>query len=117
VLTPEQIEHFRERLERDRSEIISRLGLRQREIQETLPAEGDVGDEGDEAKVGADLDPELAEAALDRETLARIERALERVEEGTYGTSEVSGKPIPLERLEAVPYATTLVDEQLPEPV
>ena len=32
------------------------------------------------------------------------------------GLSEVSGKPIPVERLEAVPYATTLVDEQPPEP-
>jgi RNA polymerase-binding protein DksA len=116
VLTPEQLEHFRERLERERSEIISRLGLRQREIEGTLPQEGDVGDEGDEAKVEADLDPELAQEDLDRETLARIERALERIEEGTYGSSEVSGEPIPLERLEAVPYATTLVNEQ-PEPV
>jgi DnaK suppressor protein len=116
VLTPEQLEHFRERLERERSEIISRLGLRQREIEGTLPREGDVSDEGDEAKVEADLDPELAQEDLDRETLARIERALERVEEGTYGSSEVSGEPIPLERLEAVPYATTLVNEQ-PEPV
>jgi RNA polymerase-binding transcription factor DksA len=30
--------------------------------------------------------------------------------------SEVSGKPIPIERLEAIPYATTLVDEQALEP-
>ena len=47
--------------------------------------------------------------------LAKIDRALQRIEEGTYGISEVSGKPIPIERLEAVPYATTLVDEQPPQ--
>src|SRR5204863_8942262 len=48
---------------------------------------------------------------LDRATLAEIEKALHRIEEGTYGVSEVSGKAIPIERLEAVPYAVTLVDE------
>ena len=35
-----------------------------------------------------------------------------RIADGTYGLSAVSGKPIPLERLEALPYATTLVDEE-----
>jgi RNA polymerase-binding transcription factor DksA len=42
--------------------------------------------------------------------------ALNRIDDGTYGVSEVSGKPIPIERLEAVPYATTLVDEEPIEP-
>jgi RNA polymerase-binding transcription factor DksA len=41
-----------------------------------------------------------------------VKRALDRIEQGTYGLSEVSGKPIPIERLEAVPSATTLVDER-----
>ena len=81
-----------------------------------MPREDDIGDEGDEAKVATDLEPALAETDLDQDTLARIDRALQRIEEGTYGISEVSGKPIPIDRLEAVPYATTLVDEQPPEP-
>ena len=37
--------------------------------------------------------------------------ALERMEEGTYGVSEVSGKVIPAERLEVLPWATKRVDE------
>lgn len=114
MLTPEQIDQFRERLEQEKSNILSRMAYRNREIEDTVPREDDIGDEGDEAQVVADLDPVFAGEGLDRETLARIERALERVEEGTYGVSEVSGQPIPLERLEAVPYATTLVDEQPP---
>lgn len=49
-----------------------------------------------------------------RSTLAQIDNALARIEDGTYGVSEVSGKPIPIERLEALPYATTLVGEEAP---
>jgi DnaK suppressor protein len=116
VLTPEDINRLRERLEHDRAEIQARIAARSREIEATVPPEDEIGDEGDEAKAVTDLEPTLAENELDEETLARIERALQRIEEGTYGLSEVSGKPIPIERLEAVPYATTLVDEQPPEP-
>ncbi len=43
--------------------------------------------------------------------LKQVNRALELMEAGTYGLSEVSGKEIPVERLEALPWATTLVDE------
>jgi RNA polymerase-binding protein DksA len=116
VLTLEQLSHFRDRLERQRAEIVARLAQRDREVEATLPQEDEIRDEGDDAKAVADREPELAEEELDRETLRRIERALQRIEEGTYGVSEVSGEPIPLERLEAVPEATTLVDEQPPEP-
>ncbi|SDC20546.1 RNA polymerase-binding transcription factor DksA [Terribacillus halophilus] len=47
-----------------------------------------------------------------RERLRDIEDALDRIEEGTYGRSEKSGKPIPEERLEAEPTARLLVEEQ-----
>jgi DnaK suppressor protein len=117
MLTPEQINHFRELLEQERAEIQSRLAARNREVEATLPDEDEIRDEGDEAKVVTDLDPILAENDLDRDTLGKIDRTLQRIEEGTYGISEVSGKPIPIERLEAVPWATTLVDEQPSEPV
>lgn len=43
--------------------------------------------------------------------LKQVRHALERVEKGTYGLSEVSGKEIPFERLEALPWATRLVNE------
>jgi DnaK suppressor protein len=48
----------------------------------------------------------------DIERLARIERALSKIDEGTYGFSDVSGQPIPDQRLEAVPDATNTVQEQ-----
>jgi DnaK suppressor protein len=43
--------------------------------------------------------------------LRDVTHALKRIQEGTYGLSEVSGKPIPVERLEILPWATCLVDE------
>jgi DnaK suppressor protein len=46
------------------------------------------------------------------ERLARVERALNKIQEGTYGFSDVSGKRIPDERLEAVPDAISTVVEQ-----
>jgi DnaK suppressor protein len=46
------------------------------------------------------------------ERLARVERALSKIQEGTYGFSDVSGHRIPDDRLEAAPDAITTVAEQ-----
>jgi RNA polymerase-binding transcription factor len=47
-----------------------------------------------------------------QEELAAIERAERRLEEGTYGISIESGRPIPDERLEAIPWAERTAEEQ-----
>jgi DnaK suppressor protein len=47
-----------------------------------------------------------------REELAAVERAEERLANGTYGLSIVSGKPIPDERLEARPTAERTLEEE-----
>ena len=44
--------------------------------------------------------------------LGNVERALQKIDEGTYGLSDDSGEPIPRGRLEAVPEAIRTVDEQ-----
>jgi RNA polymerase-binding transcription factor DksA len=44
--------------------------------------------------------------------LADVEHALRRLDEGTYGTCEVCGKPIPDERLEAMPAARLCLEHQ-----
>jgi DnaK suppressor protein len=41
-----------------------------------------------------------------------IERALEKIKDGTYGVSDASGRPIPRDRLEAMPEAIYTVDEE-----
>ena len=47
-----------------------------------------------------------------REELAAIERAEQRLRDGTYGLSVESGEPIPDERLEVVPWAERTAEEQ-----
>ena len=116
MLRSDDIRRFEERLKADREAIESRIAANRRGIQETVREESGVGDFEDEADLISAREAEIDENARDREELARINRALERVEPGTYGLSEVSGKPIPIERLEALPYATTLVGERPPEP-
>jgi DnaK suppressor protein len=44
--------------------------------------------------------------------LRQIERALEKIEEGTYGVCDLSGEEIPMARLEAIPYAAMTVKSQ-----
>jgi DnaK suppressor protein len=48
----------------------------------------------------------------DLKRLARVQRALEKIAEGTYGISDVSGQRIPEDRLEALPDAINTVAEQ-----
>ena len=48
----------------------------------------------------------------DVERLGRVDRALKKIEEGTYGLSDESGQPIPRERLEAIPEALYTLSEQ-----
>jgi DnaK suppressor protein len=44
--------------------------------------------------------------------LADIERALRKIDEGSYGLSDASGQPIPIARLDAVPEALYTIEEQ-----
>ena len=67
---------------------------------------------GDMATVTFDreLDEGLEEGA--QQTLAQIDRALAKIDDGTYGTCERCGKPIGEERLRARPWATLCIDDQ-----
>ena len=71
----------------------------------------DEGGEGDTMVVERERD--LALSAQARQTIADIDAALERLGVGTYGYSSESGRLIPRERLEALPWATMLVEEKV----
>ncbi len=85
----------------------------------SLIEDGEMGDvqfddesgEGDTMVVERERD--LALSAQARQIVADIDAALERLAVGTYGYSLVSGRPIPRERLEAIPWATELVEEKV----
>ncbi len=71
----------------------------------------DEGGEGDTMVVERERD--LALSAQARQTIADIDAALLRIGDGSYGYSVESGRPIPRERLEAIPWATVLVEEKV----
>ena len=100
-------ERARQRLAEERARIERQLAAVGPQEPEEEPE--DFGDQGD------DLDQAGKDDAI-REDLQRaleaIERAEQRLEEGTYGKSVISGEPIPDERLEALPWADRLVDEE-----
>ena len=81
-------------------------------------AHQDTGEEADDEDPG-NLAAELYQDELDqglaedlRDQLAAVERAEARLADGTYGISIESGKPIPDERLEALPTAERTADEE-----
>jgi DnaK suppressor protein len=57
-----------------------------------------------------EMDASIGEQAERR--LGEVDRALQKIDEGTYGLSDDSGEPIPRGRLEAVPEALRTVEEQ-----
>ncbi len=71
----------------------------------------DEGGEGDTTVVERERD--LALSAQARQTIADIDAALERITAGTYGYSVESARPISRERLEALPWASVLVEEKV----
>jgi DnaK suppressor protein len=99
----------RTQLEAERDRLLEEIEEYEREGQETLSdVSGEnnyrdhMADQGS-ATFARELDATLEERA--RESLTQIERALERIEQGTYGICSRCGAPIAAARLEAMPAA------------
>jgi DnaK suppressor protein len=86
------------------------------EAEETDIKGGDAGtgvqEYEDDAQRLDILEKEGNLVARDVKRLARVQRALEKIAQGTYGLSDVSGQRIPEDRLEALPDAINTVAEQ-----
>jgi DnaK suppressor protein len=75
----------------------------------------EAADEIDQADRGERIEEDEVDEALEkrlRNELAEVEKAEERLKDGSYGLSVVSGEPIPAERLKAIPWADRTVEEQ-----
>jgi DnaK suppressor protein len=100
----------RELLVRERARVERRLAeLGPSPNDELADVDQHIADEGTELY---DAEFDAGDADHVREVLAAIERAEQRLEEGTYGLSVDSGQPIPDARLEAIPWAERTVEEQ-----
>lgn len=91
----------------------------QQELEELRNRGGSDGELSNIDQHPADVGTELFEEERDqsmidhlKRELEAIDRAEERIANGTYGLSVESGEPIPDERLEAIPHAERTVEEQ-----
>jgi len=92
------------------------LAVRRGEESEEASANAETRDQAreyeDDAQKLTALELEGNLAAADDARLSNIERALQKIDDGTYGLSDASGAPIPIERLEATPEALYTLAEQ-----
>jgi DnaK suppressor protein len=112
-LDPAFIEKQRQSLMKVRAQLSS--AVRDEEAEEAGVKEENTGPQEyeDDAQKLATLELDGALRVRDLERRGRIDRALKKIEEGTYGFSDMSGLPIPRERLEVVPESIyTLAEEQ-----
>ena len=109
--TEAELAEVRKALEAEIAELRAEISKAESEIAERMgDAVADAGD--DQADAGAKTfqrEHELALTHNARELLAQNERALARIEDGTYGVCESCGEPIGKARLQAFPRATLCV--------
>lgn len=108
-MNPRQREYFRRKLEDWKSEILRES----RETLENLQEEStNHPDMADRASSESDRALELRTRDRQRKLIAKIDAALKRIEDGTYGYCEETGEPIGIARLDARPIATLSVEAQ-----
>ncbi len=108
-MSPKQLEYFRQKLLTWREELVEES----RETISHLRDEvRDVGDEAERATRETENSLELRTRDRYRKLIKKIDKALERVDEGDYGYCEETGEEIGLARLEARPIATLCLDAQ-----
>ena len=99
--------HFKGRLEAMKSEINSDV---EQTLNEMTSHTGNIPDPNDRATVESDRSFELRIRGRERKLMEKIEEALIRIEDGTYGTCAGCGDDIALKRLEARPVAKFCID-------
>ena len=104
-----QKEYFRQKLTNWRDSILDQSRDTVATMQEDTT---NIPDLADRASVETDRALELRTRDRQRKLIAKIDAALRRIEEGTYGYCEVSGDPISLKRLDARPIATLSLEAQ-----
>jgi len=107
---PRQLDYFKRKLLDWRSDLLSEVDATLAELR--LDSHHDVGDEADRASREADQTLELRTRDRYRKLLGKIDAALARIDDGSYGWCEDTGEPIGLARLDARPVTTLCLEAQ-----
>jgi len=113
-LDQEFVQQQRQRLEEMREELVRMRGGLEEDQRDRAENEGDMteNDSGDmsQSLFTRELDATVEQTVDNR--LQYVDRALQKIEEGTYGVCDDTGEPIPKGRLDAVPEAIYTVEAQ-----
>lgn len=111
-LSKSEIAHFKKRLEEMRAQIMRLISGAKKEVTAPDESKGYSQHSADEGTDDFVKQVNLEVTTKEYGMLRQIDRALEKIQEGTYGICDISGEPIPIKRLEAIPYATMTVKAQ-----
>lgn len=104
-----QKEYFRSKLESWKAEILDGA---KKTINNLQDESGSLPDVVDRASAESDKALELRTRDRQRKLISKIDSAIRRIDDGTYGYCEVTGEPIGVRRLEARPTATLSLEAQ-----
>ncbi|HHZ76080.1 MAG TPA: RNA polymerase-binding protein DksA [Rhodospirillales bacterium] len=104
-----QLEYFRQKLLQWRMELLEEVNETRTNLKETSLVEPDLGVR---ASVEADRSLELRTRDRARKLISKIDEALARIEDGSYGYCEETNEAIGIKRLEARPIATLSLEAQ-----
>ena len=108
-MSPRMKEYFRRKLQDWKEELLRESTETLQSLQEGGLAEPDLADR---ASLETERSLELRTRDRERKLIARIDSALQRIEDGSYGYCEETMEPISLSRLEARPIATLSLEAQ-----
>jgi DnaK suppressor protein len=108
-MNPLQQEYFRRKLLQWRGELLSESNGTLQHMKEESLAEPDITDR---ATLETDRYTELRTRDRERKLIQKIDEALQRLEDGTYGYCEETDEPIGVRRLDARPTATLSIEAQ-----
>lgn len=112
-MCPEQLAYFYQLLTAQKEELLhSSSGVLNSVRAADKTASDGVGDESDNATLEQEITMNLRMSQRDNNLLKKINAALARIDDGTYGYSVVSGDPIGIGRMLARPLATMTIEEQ-----
>jgi|TARA_B100001013_G_scaffold240548_1_gene148447 DnaK suppressor protein len=108
-MNPKQKEYFKQKLTDWKETLLKGSSETILNLKEDKEVSGDFADI---ASAESTKSIELRTRDRERKLISKIEEALKRIENNTYGYCEVTGKPIGLKRLEARPIATLSIEAQ-----
>ena len=108
-MSPKMQEYFRQKLHAWRSELLSESNETLQHLQEGGELESDIADR---ASVETERSLELRTRDRARKLIAKIDEAITRIDDDSYGYCEETNEPISISRLEARPIATLSIEAQ-----